>query len=263
MLNSDEQKLLNRKKKRSSSYSQKSHKSIGLEDFVFSNRSNSAFTIRHCSNYKKFAEYFSQIKNPYYTTDSKFLESSGIFAALKNKDNLNKEIKYSISLDKIDKSIIFPIPLSRDFFQNNNKIKTGNFIFSNLFDDEEKNEEKIFYDIHNFNNFYYLSCKISDFCPDHEKHFKFNNIDAFYEIKKDDLFIKSMKVFHYHKHGICHFHAPKGTGKSILFRSIFVNFNNYQEDPDGYAPLMFFDIKLLNDLINKSDLSEIKKILLY
>ena len=262
-MNSTDKKFLNKKKKRSSSFSQNTHKSNGSEDYVFSNRSNSAFTIRHCSNYKQFQEFCAKIKNPHYTTDTKFLESSGIFNALKNKDNFDKEIKLSIPFEKIDKSKIFPVNAPIDFFQNNKKTITGNFIFSNIYNDDEINEDELFKNIHNFDNTYYKGCKIKDFCIDSDLHFKNNNNDVFYPIRKDDFFIQSIKVFHYHSYGIGHFYAPKGTGKSILFRSIFVNFINYEDDPGRYTPLMFFDIRLLNELNNKLKTSEIKKILLH
>ena len=132
-MNSKDNSLLSKKTKRPSSFSKKSHDSKGSEDFVFTNRSNSAFIIRHCSNYKEFEDYLSKVKNPYYTTDTKFLKNSGIIDALNNKDNLDKEIKLSTPIEKIDKTKIFPINLPRNFFQNNDKKKTGNFIFSNIF----------------------------------------------------------------------------------------------------------------------------------
>lgn len=262
-MNSKDQSFLNKKTKIPSSNSSKSQKSDGSEDFAFSNKSNSAYTIRHCSDYSKFKEYLNQIKSPSYTTDIDFLKRSGIIEAVQDKNNLDKEIKYSIPIENIDKSKIFPISIGRHFFQNNNKSKTGNFIFSNLFEDEEKKEEKIFQNIHNYGNGYFQSSKLSEFCPDFKSHFENNNIDEFYGIKKEEFFIRSMKAFHYHEYGIGHFYSPKGTGKSILFRSILVNFINYKDDPRRYTPLMFFNMKLLNDLINKSDALQIKKILLH
>ena len=259
----EDKTFLTKKTKRSYSYSEKTHKSDGSGDYAFSNRNNSAFTIRHCSNFKRFKEYFSQIKNPYYTSDINFLESSGILGALKNKDLINKEIKFSIPFEKIDKAKIFPIKMPQNFFKNKEKNTAGNFVFSNLLKSEEINEGKRFKDIHDFDNGYFHSCQISDFCIDSNLHFKNNKIDKFYKIKSDDFFIRSIKVFHYHLYGIGHFYAPKGAGKSILFRSIFINFINYENDPDRYTPLMFFDIKLLNDLVSELNIDEIKNILLH
>ena len=262
-MNSQKNEFIGNKSRRSSSCTKKSDKSVGSGDYIFANQSNSAFTIRHCHNYKKFRLYFFQIEKPYYSTDQKFLENSGIFQALKNKDNYDKEIKFNIPIDKIDKSKIFPITSSKKFFDDSEKEITANFIFSNLFKEDEENENNLFQLIHKFNNNYYLLSKISDFCPDSEYHFKYNDDDTFYEIEEEELFIRSIKMFHYKDYGISHFYAPKGSGKSILFRSIFANFVNYKDDPDRYYPLMFFDIKLLNSLINKVDTSEAKKILLH
>lgn len=114
-----------------------------------------------------------------------------------------------------------------------------------------------------YGNNYYKSRPISSFCIDFLLQFHNNSIDNFYEIGKKESFIDSMKSFHYHDFGIGHFYAPKGTGKSILFRSIFVNYINYLEDEDRYTPLMFFNVKLLIYLANKSDTSRIKKTLLH
>lgn len=259
----NDQILLTKKQKRSSSYSKKTPNSSGSEDFVFSNRSNSSFHIRHCSNFKKFKEYFSEIKNPYYTTDTKFLQNTGILTELNKKESKDKEIKFLIPIENIDKLKIFPVKKERNFFKNSDKQKTGNFIFSNLFKDEEIKEKKLFENIHGFFNDYSNSCDISKFCIDSDLHFKNNNIDKFYKINEKSFYIKSIKAFHYFSSGISHFHSPKSTGKSILFRRIFANFSNYENNPDRYFPLMFFDIKLLNDLIKESDVSGLKKILLH
>ena len=58
-----------------------------------------------------------------------------------------------------------------------------------------------------------------------------------------------MKAFHYFKYGIGHFYAPKGSGKSILFRSLLVNYNDLN-DLGRYTSLIFFDMRLLNELLH-------------
>ena len=262
-MNSEEKKFIGNKLKRSSSCTKKSNKSDGSGDYVFANKSNSAFTIYHCKNYKQFQRYLSLIKKPSYTTDQKFLDLSGISQAFKN-NNLEKEIKLNVHIDNIDKSKIFPISSSKKFFNDSKKEKTANFIFSNIFKEEDKeSEDNLFKHTHEFINGYYRRSKISDFCPDFKYHFQNNDDEIFYDIDDQELFIRSIKIFHYKDYGISHFYAPKGSGKSILFRSIFANFVNYEDDPERYYPYMFFDIKLLNALINKLDTSEIKKILLH
>ena len=262
-MDSNEKKLLGKKTKKSNSYSKEANKSDGSDNYVFSNRSNSAYTIRHCSTYKKFKEYLNEIENPYYTTDKNFLENSGIFEASKKKYDSVEEIKYSVPLENIDKSKVYALDKPRDFFKFNNSTKTGNFIFSNIFGKEEEKEENLFKNIHLYQNNYYASNLISNFCIDSLLQFQNNIINEFFEINREELFVDNIKSFHYHDFGIGHFYSPKGTGKSILFRSIFVNYINYENDPDRYTPLMFFNIKLLNDLVKKSDISSIKKILLH
>ena len=88
----EDKNFLNKKTKMPVSSSEKSQKSDGSNDFAFSNKTNSAFTIKHCSDYTKFRDYLNQIKSPSYTTDVDFLKRSGIFEAFKVKNNLDKEI---------------------------------------------------------------------------------------------------------------------------------------------------------------------------
>ena len=95
-MESSEKTFLNNKTKRSNSLSKESNKSDDSDNYVFSNRSNSAYTIRHCSTYKKFREYLSEIKNPSYTTDKNFLEKSGVLKASKAQFKTDEEIKYSV-----------------------------------------------------------------------------------------------------------------------------------------------------------------------
>ena len=122
-MNSKDNSLLSKKTKRPSSFSKKSHDSKGSEDFVFTNRSNSAFTIRHCSNYKEFEVYLSKVNNPYYTTDIKFLKNSGIIDALNNKDNLDKEINYQLLLKKLIKQKYFLLIYREIFFKTTTRKK--------------------------------------------------------------------------------------------------------------------------------------------
>ena len=262
-MSNKENNLLSMKTKRPRSKSGENSRSNGSDDYIISNQENSTYTIKHISKFEKFKEIVSQIKNPCYTTDKEFLNKSSFFEISKDKNNLNKEINYLIPLDQIDKSKVFSIESPQEFFRNNNRSQTGNFIFSNLFDEEKRKEETLFNNIHNYCNCYYLDSYISSFCLDYELHFPNNDVNYFCEINRKDFFVESMKVFHYHDYGIGHFYAPKGSGKSLLFRSIFVNFINFQKDPERYTPLMFFDINLLQNLIINQNLYLIKKILLH
>ena len=252
--------FLNLKTKRSNSSPELNKRSKGSDDYIFSNTNNSAYTKKHISKFEFFLGIISEIKNPCYTTDEEFLKNAKMLEELEKQDNYDKQTNLPISLDSIDKQKIFPIePI--EFFRNDFKSKTGNFIFSNLFSEEEKNEQKIFDTIHNFCNGYYSSCEIPEFCPDYKLHFPNNDCIFLCPINEDEFYVESMKVFHYHDYGIGHFYSPKGTGKSILFRSIFMNFVKLNDD--RYTPLMFFNIRLLNELIETSDLSKLKKVFLH
>ena len=252
--------FLNLKTKRSNSSPELNKRSKGSDDYIFSNTNNSAYTKKHISKFEIFLGIISEIKNPCYTTDEEFLKNAKMLEELEKQDNYDKQTNLPISLDSIDKQKIFPIePI--EFFRNDFKSKAGNFIFSNLFSEEEKNEQKIFDTIHNFCNGYYSSCEIPEFCPDYKLHFPNNDCIFLCPINEDEFYVESMKVFHYHDYGIGHFYSPKGTGKSILFRSIFMNFVKLNDD--RYTPLMFFNIRLLNELIETSDLSKLKKVFLH
>lgn len=252
--------FLNLKTKRSNSSPELNQRSKGSDDYIFSNTNNSAYTKKHISKFEIFLGIISEIKNPCYTTDEEFLKNAKMLEELEKQDNYDKQTNLPISLDSIDKQKIFPIePI--EFFRNDFKSKAGNFIFSNLFSEEEKNEQKIFDTIHNFCNGYYSSCEIPEFCPDYKLHFPNNDCIFLCPINEDEFYVESMKVFHYHDYGIGHFYSPKGTGKSILFRSIFMNFVKLNDD--RYTPLMFFNIRLLNELIETSDLSKLKKVFLH
>ena len=258
-MNKEEKTLLNIKTKRSDNSSSK-----GSDDYIFSNKNNSTYTIKHISKCETFLEQITDIKNPSYTTDLTFLKKSNFLEKIKNPANFEKENKFPFPIDDIDKSKIFPIFNARKFFKvDNDKSQTCNFIFSNLFIDENKKEEEIFQNMHKFCNKYFEECEISTFCPDYLTHFPKNDINKFYAINRDYSYVELMKAFHYHDYGIAHFYSPKGTGKSILFRSIFVNFNNYYTDEGRYTPLMFFNISLLYELIKQSNTSTAKKILLH
>ena len=155
----------------------------------------------------------------------------------------------------------------KNFLEDKAKVKkAGNFIFSNLFIEENKNDEEIFKNIHNFSNNYHKECSMSKFCPDYILHFPNNNDDIFYKINANENFIGLFKAFYFRqgKGGIAHFYSPKGQGKSILLRSILINFCKISDninDKYRYTPLMIFDIKLLNYLLNHN--KNIKQILIH
>ena len=88
------------------------------------------------------------MKNPSFTIDKEFLNKSSFCEAIKDKNNLNKEINFIIPINSIDKSKIFPLENIDEFFKNDMKVQTCNFIFSYNFEDEEI----IFENMHNYYN---------------------------------------------------------------------------------------------------------------
>ena len=257
-MNKGEKKLLGHKLKRSKTPKEKKTEYNGEDVYIFSNQNNSLYTVKFISKYENFIEIISKLKNPSYTTDTEFLYKSSFFVSVNNKDNFNKELDYIIPINNIDKSKIFPLENPEEFFKNDMKLQTCNFIFSNNFEDEEI----IFDTIHSYCNNDNKESYISRFCPDYLLHFPNNNIDKFYEIKQDDNFLENIKAINDNSYGICHFYSPKRTGKSILFRSILTNFinNNAQK---SYIPIMFFNIKLLYNLILDVNIPLMKKIILH
>ena len=249
------------KRSNSNSNSESSH-SIGSSNIIFSDNNNSSYTIKHISNYDDFLLNFTNIKNPCYTTDDKFMNKINFSEKLNDKNNLDKIIKYSVSVETIEKSKIISIDNPKEFYVKIKSSLFNKFIFSNPENLEEEKEDDIFNSIHNYCNGYYKRCHIHRFCPDANFHFPKNNDDIFYEINRYNFYVESIKVFRQNDYGVGHFYAPKGSGKSILFRSILFNFA-YFKDTKRLTPFMFFNIKLLDDLLKNSKIKELKKIILH
>ena len=120
-MSNKEKIFLNMKTQRSNSDSEQKNNSNGSDDYIIANKSNSSYTIKHISRFETFKEIISQIKNPSYTTDTKFLSDSAFSEKVKNKDNFNKEINFTIPLENINKEKTFEPKKPLEFFQMNNK----------------------------------------------------------------------------------------------------------------------------------------------
>lgn len=251
-----------KRKKKSSSFPKDKKDSNGSDNYIFSNEKNRSYSIKHVSNYAEFMDNFRKLENPSYTTDSNYIDKIGFLKAMNEQKNFNNEIKYKFSIEEIDKTKIFPIEDPKEFFQVHQKLSCANFIFSNLFENEEEKENDFFDTMHDYSNGYFNNCKLSDFCIDYKLHFSKTNINRFYKINKNDYFVDRIKVFHSYNNGIGHFYSPKYTGKSILFRSINQNFADF-DDMKRLTPFIFFNMPLLFNLINKGDIQTLRKIILH
>ena len=263
-----EKKILGSKKKRAKSFNKNNSPGVGY--YLITDKESKSVRFKFISNHIEFKQSISHLDHPSFTTDEEFLKENKFLDMALNSDNYNKNKKYPFPFNKINLKKTFFIENEKDFFFKNDKLKTGNLVFSNIFCCDNKYEEEIFANIHTYRNNYFRECYISEFCPDYKMHFPNNNNDVFYQINEDEFFIVSFKVFHYRdipngcnspSGGVAHFYSPKGTGKSILFRSILTNFCD-PEDKYRYNPIMFFNIKLLNELKNKNDFENLKKILI-
>ena len=234
---------------------------ICSDAIIFSNNNNSSYTIKHISNYEDFIFNFANIKNPCYTTDDKFLKIN-LSEKLNDKNIFDKTIEYSVPVETIEKSKIISLDNPKQFYIEIKSSLFYKFIFSNPENIEEEKENEIFNRIHTYCNSYYKRCNINQFCPDTNFHFPKNNDKIFYKINRYYFYVESIKVFHHNNFGVGHFYAPKGSGKSILFRSILFNFA-YFKDVKRLTPFMFFNIKLLDDLLKNAKLKELKKIILH
>ena len=139
------------KKRKSHEKNNEEEKSSWSGNIIFSNNKNETYTIKHVSNFNSFLEQFNQIKNPCYTTDLNYLEKQKFSEKLDNPNCLNTSFKYVTPIETIKKSNIIPIQDPKYFFLNEKKL-ANDFIFSNLFSEEEEKENVIFNNIHNFSN---------------------------------------------------------------------------------------------------------------
>ena len=220
-------------------------KSKGLNYYVFANKNNSKFTLKHVTNFQEFKSNLPNTLNPSYTNDETYLDKIQLKERISNKNNLNKEFTLDFILE--DLKNIFPLKDKKKFFKKKNKMLSDLFIFSNTLINDNNKELTIFNNIHNYCNGYWASCKIKEFCYDSEIIFPNNDNPIFYEIIRDEDFVESIRDFYYDIKGIGHFYGSKGNGKSIIFRSIL--FNYVYNEATRYFPFIFFDLKILNKLI--------------
>ena len=137
-------------------------------DYLISNKSSSAFQIKHISSYIQFKDIISHLDYPSFTTDKKFLKKYECYNMINNPSKYCKNINYSFNYKDMNPKKIYLINDMDDFLYDKEKLQTsGKFIFSNLFIEENKNEEEIFKNIHNFSNHYYRKSSLLKFCPDY------------------------------------------------------------------------------------------------
>ena len=74
--------------------------------------------------------------------------------------------------------------------------------------------------------------------------------------------VRCIKFIEHQKYAIVHFFSPKGSGKSILYRSILINYADLK-DEERLSPILFFNIKLLTELLKSSNINKIKKVILH
>ena len=249
------------KKEKNTNNKEENSKSIGSGDYVFGNKNNTKFTLKHITNFKEFNSNLDNTLNPSYTNDELYLNKIKLNERISNKNNLNKEFTLDFILN--DLKIIFPLSTKKEknqFFKKKNKSLSDLFIFSNTLINDNKNELTIFNNTHNYSNGYWISCEIKKFCYDSSIIFPNNNDPIFYEIIREEDFVESIRDFYYDEKGISHFYGSKGNGKSIVFRSILFNYVNF--NATRYFPFIFFDLKILNKLI-KNDKMILKRFILH
>ena len=76
-------------------------------DYLISNKSSSAFQIKHISTFKQFQDIISHLDYPSYTTDKKFLTKYECFNMISNPNKYNKNIDYSFSYKDMNPRKIF------------------------------------------------------------------------------------------------------------------------------------------------------------
>ena len=262
MSEESEDKFLKKKTKRAENNNNIEKSSSGSDNIIFSDDKNETYSIKHVNDFQSFLEYFNQIKNPCYTIDVNYLKEQKFSEKLNNPNCLDIALNFVTPIETIKKSDIIPIKDPKYFFIKEKKL-ANYFIFSNIFSEEEdKKEKKIFNNTHTFSNGYYYWCDIDKFCPDKDLHFPNNKDNVFYPIERNSLKVRSIKCFHYQDYGIAYFFSPKGTGKSILFRSILINFADFN-DERRYTPIIIFNIKLMAELLNSSNINQLKKVVLH
>ena len=167
-------------KKEKNSNSKNNSKSIGSNDYVFANKNNTNFTLKHISDFQEFISNFDNTLNPSYTKDEFYLNQIQLKEKISNKNNLNKKFRLDFCLNDI--KLIYLLSTKKEknkFFKKKNKTLSDLFIFSNTLINQNKNELIIFNNIHNYSNGYWASCEITEFCFDSKIIFPHNNDQNF------------------------------------------------------------------------------------
>ena len=195
--------------------------------------------------------------------------------SLNNVDILNKiktaENNYTIPLNMFEgikeENIVFlnnKNTIDKYFSSGiENKIIFSSNIFPNI---NRKNTEELnnFKKIHNYLTSFFYKSKITDFCLYKNLYFPHCFNDEYYSIER--FFTSNFRSHHkldgeYWK--IDYHFGVSGGGKSIASRAIIHNYMHFKpvSGQDVFYPTIFFDIKLINSLIN--DKTNLLKILKY
>ncbi len=102
------------KKEKNSNEKDKS-KSIGSNDYVFANKNNSKFTLKHVTKFQEFNSNLYNTLNPSYTNDETYLDKIQLKERILNKNNLNKEFTLEFILEDLNN--IFPLKDKKKFFK--------------------------------------------------------------------------------------------------------------------------------------------------
>ena len=177
---------------------------------------------------------------------------------LKIDKDSKKSQEFPIKLfNKIKQENIIPLNNNQtihDFFKSEieNKIIFSSKIFKSVKQKNSKEKEN-FEKIHNYLTCFCEKSKISDFCIYQELYFPNFYEDIYYGINR--YFTANFRAHHYidGKYWKIDYHfGVTGGGKSICSRAIIHNYMHFKltSGHDVFYPTLFFDIKLINSLLN-------------
>ena len=141
-----------------------------------------------------------------------------------------------------------------DFFKSEieNKIIFSSKIFQSI-NQKNSEEKKNFEKIHNYLTAFVEKSRISDFCIFKDLYFPYSYEDIYYGINRH--YTANFRAHHYvddKRWKIDYHFGITGGGKSICSRAIIHNYMHFQlvDGHDVFYPTIFFDIKLINSLLN-------------
>ena len=230
----------------------KSNSSSGSDSFGFqTSKDDNHISIKYekIKSFKDFENKLNSVDEPCSLDNINFLK---IDKASKKSQELPIKI-----FDEIKQENIIPLNNSQsiqDFFKSQieNKIIFSSKIFKSI---KQKNSEdkENFEKIHNYLTGFSEKSKISDFCIYKDLYFPNLYEDVYYGINR--YYTANFRAHHYIDGKIWkidyHF-GVTGGGKSICSRAIIHNYMHFKlvSGHDVFYPTLFFDIKLINSLLN-------------